>query len=197
LAHKVIPVSDSRSVPTLRAISWCGRGLALDIACYNTYIHCMTSSKLREEIRQTRPFSSLEQEAYLGMGRTWAALEHEAAEALKPCGITPTQYNVLRILIGAGEKGLCRSEIMERMISRVPDGTRLLDRMEAAGLIARARDGEDRRFVTTRITEHGRRLARDAEEPVMAQHRRQFGALSEDDLLLLIRILDMVRGGAS
>lgn len=75
--------------------------------------------RLRDEIKQTRPFASREQEAYLSVGRTWSVLEHALSEALKPHGITPTQYNVLRILRGAGERGLCRSEVMERMIARV------------------------------------------------------------------------------
>lgn len=152
------------------------------------------STSLRDEIKQTRPFSSLEQEAYLSVGRTWAGLEHELAEALKAQDVTPTQYNVLRILRGAGEKGLCRSEIMERMIARVPDATRLLDRMEAAGLIARARDAQDRRFVTTRITEEGLRITGAAEESVLALHREQFAALDEEDLRHLVRILELVRG---
>jgi DNA-binding MarR family transcriptional regulator len=83
---------------------------------------------------------------------------------------------------------------MDRMIARVPDATRLLDRMEAAGLIARARDAEDRRFVTTRITDKGLRLIAAAEEPVMALHRRQFAAVAKPDLRQLIRILELVRG---
>jgi DNA-binding MarR family transcriptional regulator len=152
------------------------------------------SNTLQSEIRQTRPFASLPQEAYLSLGRTWARLEHEVGEALKPFGITPTQYNVLRILKGAGAKGLCRSEIIDRMIARVPDATRLLDRMEAAGLIVRARDAEDRRFVTTRITDEGTRLVAEAEGPVMALHGRQFDGVSERDLRQLVRTLERVRG---
>jgi DNA-binding MarR family transcriptional regulator len=152
------------------------------------------NTTLRDEIKQMRPFSSLEQEAYLSLGRTWAGLEHAFAEALKPYGVTPTQYNVLRILRGAGEKGLCRSEIMERMISRVPDATRLLDRMEAAGLIERERSSEDRRFVTTRITGDGLRLLEAAAESVVELHRKQFTAVGEEDLRQLVRILELVRG---
>jgi len=148
---------------------------------------------LRTEIKQTRPFSSLEQEAYLSLGRTWAGLEHQLAEALKPYGVTPTQYNVLRILRGAGEQGLCRSEIMDRMIARVPDGTRLLDRMESAGLIERSRDAEDRRFVTSWITEEGLRVAGAAEESVQALHGRQFDSLAAEDLRQLVRILEKAR----
>lgn len=150
-------------------------------------------TNLQSEIRQTRPFASLPQEAYLSLGRTWARLEHELGEALKPFGVTPTQYNVLRILKGAGRKGLCRSEIMDRMIARVPDATRLLDRMEAAGLIARARDGEDRRFVTTRITDVGSRLVTEAEGHVVAVHGEQFGGVEERHLQQLVRTLEQVR----
>ena len=160
--------------------------------CDNIYIGAM-GNDLRSEIKQTRPFASLAQEAYLNLGRTWARLEHEMAEALKAHGITPTQYNVLRILKGAGSKGLCRSEIMDRMIARVPDATRLLDRMEAAGLIDRARDADDRRFVTTRITDEGLRLVAEAEGPVMALHATQFDVVAERDLQQLVRTLELVR----
>src|SRR3990172_9879074 len=102
---------------------------------------------LQSELRQRKPFSSLEQEAMLSIARTAAQLEHTTAEALKPHGITPTQYNALRILRGAGAEGLCRNEVRDRLLARVPDATRLLDRLEAMGLVLRAREGEDRRFV--------------------------------------------------
>jgi DNA-binding MarR family transcriptional regulator len=151
------------------------------------------STRLQDEIQQTLPFQSLEQEAFLSLGRTWAVLEHAFAEALKPYGITGTQYNVLRILRGAGETGLCRAEVMERMIAKVPDATRLLDRMEAVGLIERERDTADRRFVTTRITEDRLRLLGELDEPVQALHRQHFGALDEAELATLIELLGRVR----
>lgn len=149
--------------------------------------------ELREEIRQNRPFTSLEQEAHLGIERTAAVLSHAVAEVLKPHGITPTQYNALRILRGAGESGLCRNEIRERLISQVPDATRLLDRMEAAGLIRRERDAGDRRFVTTRITDAGRRLADSLDAPIDALHRARLGGLGPDELRSLIGLLARVR----
>lgn len=152
------------------------------------------ATTLRDEIRQSRPFTSLEQEAHLGILRTAAALDHALAEALKPHGVTPTQYNVLRILRGAGEKGLCRNDVSERMVARVPDATRLLDRMEAAGMIRRERDAGDRRFVTTRISEQGLRLLEELEEPVQELHRRHLGHLGEQDLAALIALMDRVRG---
>ncbi len=154
------------------------------------------STSLRDEIKQTRAFSSLEQEAYLSVGRTWAVLEHELAEALKPHGITPTQYNVLRILRGAGDKGLCRHEIRERLVTPVPDVTRLLDRLEEVGLITRERDADDRRLVTTRITPEGLRLLRELDAPVSEIHRRQLGHMRERDLRTLIELLAIAREGA-
>ncbi|HET8653894.1 MAG TPA: MarR family transcriptional regulator [Longimicrobiaceae bacterium] len=149
--------------------------------------------RLGDEIRQTKPFGSAEQEAHLSIGRTAAALEHAVSEALRPYGITPTQYNVLRILRGAGENGLCRREVTERMVAQVPDATRLLDRMEAAGLIQRSRDATDRRFVTTRISEEGLKLVGELDEPMQALHRRHLGHLSERDLRTLIDLLGRIR----
>lgn len=140
-------------------------------------------------------FASPQQEAYVGLGRTWSLLDHGLAEMLKPHAITPTQYNVLRVLRRAGECGLCRNEVMERMIARVPDATRLLDRLEGAGLIARRRDAEDRRFVTTRITTEGLRLLERLDEPVLELHRRQFGHLDAAALKRLIGLLGRVREG--
>jgi len=107
---------------------------------------------LQQELKQTRPFKSSLEEAFVGLQRTAALLEHALETALKPSGVTATQYNVLRILRGAGPQGLCRHEVGDRMVRRVPDVTRLLDRLEDMGLITRTRGGEDRRFVSTTIT---------------------------------------------
>lgn len=153
------------------------------------------TTRLQDEIRQSKPFESAEQEAFLSLGRTWALLEHAFAEFLKPHGITPTQYNALRILRGAGDDGLCRSAVMERMITRVPDATRLLDRLEAAGLIERRRDAADRRFVTTRIRKEGLRLLADLDGPVQKLHRRLLGRLAGGDQRRLIELLAQVREG--
>jgi DNA-binding MarR family transcriptional regulator len=151
------------------------------------------TTTLREEIKQTRPFASLEQEAHLSIERTAAILGHAVAEVLKPYGITRTQYNALRILRGAGGGGLCRNEVRERLVSQVPDASRLLDRMEAAGLIRRERDGADRRFVTTRITDEGLRVVAELDAPIEALHRRRLGALDADELRTLIGLLARLR----
>lgn len=151
------------------------------------------AAHLRDEIRQNRPFAGPHQEAHLAVARTAAVLEHALAEALKPYDITPTQYNVLRILRGAGETGLCRNEVSERMVARVPDATRLLDRMEAAGLIERSRDDQDRRFVTTRISQVGRKLVDSLDDPMNELHRQHFGELTKEQLDELISSLERVR----
>lgn len=153
------------------------------------------NTTLREEIGQTRPFASLHQEAYLGVLRTAADLEHGLAEMLKAHGITHTQYNVLRILRGAGDKGLCRNEVRDRMVAKVPDATRLLDRMEAMGLIGRQRDSEDRRYVTARITPEGLALLEELDGPVLELHAAQLGDLEADELRTLITLLERVREG--
>jgi DNA-binding MarR family transcriptional regulator len=148
---------------------------------------------LRDELKMSRPFKSLEEEAILSIARTAALLEHAGAEALKPFKLTITQYNVLRILRGAGEPGLCRNEVGQRLVTQVPDVTRLLDRMEAAGLIVRQRGGEDRRFVATRITEKGLKLLDKIDSELPAIHGRQLGHMGQKRLRELITLLEEVR----
>lgn len=150
---------------------------------------------LRDEIKQRKPFTSLEHEASLSVSRTAAVLEHSTAEALKPYGITPTQYNVLRILRGSEPRGLCRNDLRDRMLTKMPDVTRLLDRMEDAKLVARARDSEDRRLVSTRITPKGLKLLEELEDAVYAKHQSCFRQLSKTQLRALIDMLAIVRDG--
>lgn len=154
----------------------------------------MTDS-LRAEIRQAKPFTSREEEVYLNVLRTAALLEHALAEGLKPFGVTPTQYNVLRILRGAGDSGLCRNEVRARMLTLVPDATRLLDRLADMGLVVRDRDGADRRFVTTRITAKGLELLGRIDEPLQSLHAQQLGHLPEADLRTLSELLARARQG--
>ena len=152
-----------------------------------------TDPDLQSELKQRKPFRSLAQEAYLSLQRTAAVLEHDFEAALKPLGITATQYNVLRILRGAAPDGLCRGEVGGRLLRQVPDVTRLLDRLEAMGLVARSRGGDDRRFVTSRITRAGVRLLDGLDERIGAIHRQQFGHLDDGRLKALIGLLGTVR----
>jgi DNA-binding MarR family transcriptional regulator len=148
---------------------------------------------LRDELRQTRPFVSLHQEAHLNIARTETVLGDGLERVLKEHGVSATQYNVLRILRGAGANGLCRNEIRDRLLSRMPDVTRLLDRMEEAGLVSRVRGSEDRRLVSTRLTERGRKLVDSLDAPVAEEHRRRLAHLSEAQLRTLIDLLTLAR----
>ena len=151
------------------------------------------TSQLQSELKQQRPFESLEAEASLSILRTAAEMEYQASEVLKPHGLTLTQYNALRILRGAGQGGLCRNEVRDRLIARVPDATRLLDRLEEMGLVVRTREGEDRRFVLTRITRAGLDLLDRLAEPVAALHREQLGHVGAEKLRNLIELLGELR----
>jgi DNA-binding MarR family transcriptional regulator len=148
---------------------------------------------LQEEIRQKKPFGSPEEEAMLSIARTAAVLEHAGGEFLKRHGLTITQYNALRILRGAGEAGLSRNEIRDRLIARVPDATRLLDRLEEVGLVSRSREGEDRRFVTSRISAKGLELLARLDPEVAAMNRRLLGHLDPGKLRTLIELLGEAR----
>ena len=152
------------------------------------------AADLRTELKQTKPFRGVRHEASLSIQRTAAVLEHAFETWLKPSGITATQYNVLRILRGAGSNGLCRNEVRERMVRRVPDVTRLLDRLEEQGLIGRARGGSDRRYVTTRITRAGLKILADLDKGVDEFHQQELGHMAEGRLQVLVDLLAEVRG---
>ncbi len=121
---------------------------------------------LHAELKSARPFDLLEEEAHLSIFRTAAQIEHAFSQVLKPYGLTQTQYNVLRILRGAGPGGLCRNEVGARLVRQVPDVTRLLDRMTEMRLIGRQRSDSDRRLVRTNITPKGLEVLASLDEPV-------------------------------
>jgi DNA-binding MarR family transcriptional regulator len=133
---------------------------------------------------------SAAENAFLSVVRAAGGLLRDVEVLLNQHGLTAAQYNVLRILRGAGERGACGREIASRLITAEPDITRLLDRMEKRGLISRRRDAEDRRFVTTRIASSGLEILAALDEPVSELHRRQFGSLSGAELKQLIALLE-------
>ncbi len=154
------------------------------------------TGRIRKEIKQRKPFRRIEDEAFVTLQRTADALMQGVAAALKPVGLSSAQYNVLRILRGAGPGGLACREIGERMITRDPDITRLLDRLEERGLITRNRDRVDRRVITTRITEKGLRILKDLEGPIEQLHVEQLGHLGDRRLRSLIDLLEVARARA-
>ena len=155
------------------------------------------AGRQRGEIKQGKAFSSAEAETFLNLQHTADALARGLAEALKPAGLSGPQYNILRILRGAGPAGCACRELGERMVTRDPDITRLLDRLEARGLVARERGREDRRVVKTRVTERGLRILKDLDAPIMALHSRLLGHLGERRLRALIDLLQAAREKAS
>ena len=151
------------------------------------------SGKLAREIRQTKPFRSREEEAFLNLGRTWEFLQKPVADLVKEHQITPTQYNLLRILRGAGADGVTCSQATERMLSPDPDITRLVDRMEAQGLVRRDRAKEDRRVVITRITDRGLELVNRLDAPLHQLLQRYVGRLGRQRLDVLIETMEALR----
>jgi len=148
------------------------------------------SPSLQQDLRQSKPFSSLQQEAYLSVVRTTSTLTDRVEDLLKPYGISATQYNVLRILRGAGPDGLPCKRVSDRMISRDPDMTRLLDRMEKRGLITRERQTDDRRVIKTRITPVGLEILKELDTPVDELHKKQFRHISAAKLKALADALE-------
>ena len=134
----------------------------------------------------------LEEVAFLELCRTQDLLARRLSVLLKAEDLSATQYNVLRILRGAPE-GLPCGEVGNRMITRDPDITRLLDRLEKRGLIVRSRDSQDRRMVMARITPEGLKLLARMDEPVRTGHRSQLGHLGRERLRTLIELLQAAR----
>ena len=148
---------------------------------------------LSEELKQARPFDLLEEEAHLSIVRTAAVLEHAFAQTLKPYGLTPTQYNVLRILRGAGEQGLPTLEIAERMIEHAPGITRLLERLERKGLVRRKRCPEDARRVLCFSSPAGLALLARLDTAIAAADGEPFEDMGADETRALVALLDRVR----
>jgi len=151
------------------------------------------AGRIQQEIRQSSPIGSLEEEAYLNVLRTANALSQEIGELLRAHGLTSAQYNVLRILRGAGERGLTASDIGDRMITRDPDVTRLVDRLEKRGLVERWRCGEDRRVVWTRISPAGLEAIGPLDASLGELGHVQLAHLEPETLRTLIGILEQVR----
>jgi DNA-binding MarR family transcriptional regulator len=151
------------------------------------------TGRLQDEIKQQHPFRSLEQEALLNVLRTADVLTQRIAAVLKPFKLSHSQYNVLRILRGAGPDGLACQEVAERMISRDPDITRLLDRLEARGLVTRTRNQKDRRIVTVRLAPEGQCLLEALDTPITEVDREPLRHLGEQRLRMLIQLLEAAR----
>jgi DNA-binding MarR family transcriptional regulator len=148
---------------------------------------------LRDEIRQSRPFDSSAQEAILALYRTSDMLRRRFSQLVEPHGISLQQYNVLRILRGAGKTGTPTLDIADRMIERTPGVTRLLDKLEAKRLVRRERRPEDRRQVLCWITEQGMRLLAELDKPLAAAGVSSMAPVPTGELRALVTTLERVR----
>ena len=153
--------------------------------------------RLREELKQSRPFATIEAEVYLEIQRTAQVTQRWVAEVLKPDALSPAQFNVLRILRGARPAALSSRMIGERMVNHDPDLTRLLDRLEARGLVAKTRDTDDRRVVNVRVTKSGMTRVEAASKVVHERMMEALGPLGPRKLGALADLLEQVRAGTS
>lgn len=152
----------------------------------------MATPKLQHELKKKRPFASPEQEAALSIVRTSDQLQIRFARLLREHGLTPSQYNVLRILRGEG-KPLPILEIASRTITVVPGITGLIDRLERAGFVHRVRCDKDRRVIYVALAEPGTQILAALDEPLDALHHKLLGHLAQAELKDLIRLLEKVR----
>src|SRR5437667_12506254 len=141
----------------------------------------MTTAKLQHELKKRRPFETLEQEAALSILRTSDRLQIRFARLLRQHGLTPSQYNVLRILRGEG-KPLPILEIASRTIAVVPGITGLIDRLEQGGFVRRVRCEKHRRAIYVALTDRGVTVLADLDKPLVTVHRKILGHLSPAEL---------------
>lgn len=155
------------------------------------------TSRLRDELKQTRPFSSSAHEAVVSILRTAALVQRHLAQVIEGTGITIQQYNVLRILRGATPVGLPTLSIRDRMIEEAAGITRLLDKLEQAGYVVRERSTPDRRQVVCQITPTGLRLLTQLDEPVDMANEHALALLDDAETRELVELLGAVRAGFS
>ena len=151
------------------------------------------AGKIQNEIRQSKAFGSHSEEAVLNILRTSDVMTQLLTDLLKPFGLSPTQYNVLRILRGATGTGVCCREIGERLVTRDPDVTRLIDRLEKRNLLQRTREKGDRRFVTIQLTSCGLELVNQLDYPIEKWNRKLMRNISSGDTKVLIELLERLR----
>jgi DNA-binding MarR family transcriptional regulator len=145
------------------------------------YLSIMSRS-IRQSIQQVRPFTSDEQESFLTLARAWEVVAERAREPISAAGLSVPQYNVLRILRGAEPEGLQTYEVAQRMVTRAPNITRLVDKLEAAALLTRTRSTEDRRVVRLRISSQGMQVLDRLDGPVDASVKDAMRGLGATEL---------------
>jgi DNA-binding MarR family transcriptional regulator len=151
------------------------------------------ASAIQNEIRQSKPFRSVAQEATIALLRTASVVSRAVARVVEPSGLSLAQYNALRIIRGAGTGGIPTLSIRERMIDEGTTITRLLDKLDDAGLIRRERSYPDRRQVLCFVTDAGRKLLDSLDPQVDAMDEEVVASLDESQLATFVELLDTVR----
>ncbi|QDU55275.1 MarR family winged helix-turn-helix transcriptional regulator [Aeoliella mucimassa] len=150
-------------------------------------------SELQQELRKRLPFDTFEEEVFLNMWRTFDLLQNDTCKLLDEHGLTSQRYNVLRILRGHGKPGLPAGEIAAQMVTRMPDITRLIDRLETDGLVKRTRSEQDRRCVRITSTPKAAKVLAKLDEPLRTIHEQQMNRLSRTELEQLNAMLVNLR----
>jgi DNA-binding MarR family transcriptional regulator len=154
------------------------------------------AGKLQQELRKKRPFDTPEEETVLSLLRTNDQMQIHYVRLFRAHGLTPSQYNILRILRGEG-RPLPSLELAERTITVVPGITGLIDRLEASGLVVRDRSTEDRRIVFVAITSRGMKVLAELDQPIKTLHCRLLCHLSREEMAELNRLLEKARHGCA
>lgn len=170
--------------------------IPLDNSRYNEY-YCYVLNQAQKEMKLIEPFFNRKEEVFVSLQLSAEVLKLIVVETLKAAGLTPSQYNVLRVLRGAGSGGASVREIGDSMITKDSDVTRLLDKLEARKLILRQRQMEDRRVVKAYITGAGLDVLAALDKPIDECHERQLGHLNEKQLSDLSRLLEFARNKAA
>jgi len=155
----------------------------------------MPRTKLQDDLKKRNPFESPQQEAVISILRTNELFQYRFGQLFRSHGLTQPQYNILRILRGAGDR-LPALEIADRMIAVVPSITNLVNKLERAGWVERERCDEDRRVCYVRITRAGRALLKKLDQPNLAMHDALVGHLGERELQQLAKLLEKARRSA-
>jgi DNA-binding MarR family transcriptional regulator len=154
---------------------------------------CVTREGLGHEIGKKNPFDSLPQEAYLNLMRTSSVLGADFARLFREHGLSDATFNTLRILRGASDTGITCGEIGTMLVTRVPDVTRLVDRLVEDGLATRQRGRDDKRTVRVKISSLGLKKLKDLDGPLLILHEAQLGHMKAEDLRALVGLLELAR----
>ncbi|HYP14481.1 MAG TPA: MarR family transcriptional regulator, partial [Bryobacteraceae bacterium] len=162
-------------------------------ACAPLNYHLLVAGRILQELQQSKPFEYIQEEAFVGIYRTADVLMQDLVRVLRPHNLSLTQYNILRILRGAGSEGVNCKDIANRMVTRDPDVTRLLDRLETRGLLSRGRTREDKRFVSIQITEVGLSTLESLDAPIRQMQLEVFRPMKEEQVHQLVDLLEILR----